>query len=389
MILAFSLILGLTFGVFAEEGVTDTEIHVGSWSPQTGPASAYGGLGRSIDAYFKWLNDEGGIHGRKIIYHHFDDSYNPAKTIAGVKQLQEQVGIFAWVSGVGTPTGLAVMDYLMERKIPWVGPMSGTAVFGIPPKKYLFVLYAPIDKEAQVLTKYAVETLKKKRVAVVHLNDDLGKAGLSGIRKQLAIYGMKTVEEIPVSVTETDMRPHMMRLRRSEADVVIQYTNYHHAAKLMVAAKIANYNPAWMGGSPISDFRTMWKLTKGAAKGLISAITIEGPESQHPVLLLYKRIFDKYAVKGEKWNNNWYAGMIMAEAMVEGLKLTGRDLTRENFVKGMERIKNFQGISGPISFKPFDPNDNTCRIGQTSYFLIECMDKGYWKKLSGWIKVAD
>ena len=93
-------------------GGVDTEIHIGQWGPQTGPAAPWGAVARGTDAYFKMINAEGGINGRKLVHHYFDDAYNPAKTLAGVKQLQEDVGIFAWVSGVGslTDTGIPVVS---------------------------------------------------------------------------------------------------------------------------------------------------------------------------------------------------------------------------------------------------------------------------------------
>ena len=115
ILLAAAMVFGISFYAVAEEGVTDTEIHIGQWGPQTGPAAAWGSVARGTDAYFKMINDEGGINGRKLVLHMFDDGYNPAKTKAGVKELQEGTGMFAWVSGVGTATGLAVKDYLMEK----------------------------------------------------------------------------------------------------------------------------------------------------------------------------------------------------------------------------------------------------------------------------------
>ena len=132
--------MGFLLGL-AEEGVTDTEIHIGQWGPQTGPAAPWGAVARGTDAYFKMINAEGGINGRKLIHHMFDDAYNPAKTKAGVKELQESIGMFAWVSGVGTAPGLSVKDYLMERKIPWVGPSAGSLHWIEPPRKYLFAVY--------------------------------------------------------------------------------------------------------------------------------------------------------------------------------------------------------------------------------------------------------
>ncbi len=152
LIVFMAIMLCLTFSAFAENGVTDTEIHIGQWGPQTGPAAPWGSVARGSDAYFKMINAEGGIHGRKIVYHYFDDGYNPAKTKAGVKQLQESShGIFAWVGGVGSAPGMAVKDYLMERKVPWVSPSAGSLAWVDPPQKYLFPTYPLYIVEAKAL----------------------------------------------------------------------------------------------------------------------------------------------------------------------------------------------------------------------------------------------
>ena len=137
LVVFFMMVLGFGSVAMAEEGVTDKTIHIGQWGPQTGPAAPWGSVARGTGIYFKMINDEVGIHGRKIAYHMFDDGYNPAKTKAGVKQLQENIGMFAWAGGVGTAPGLAVKDYLMERKIPWVGPLAGSLHWISPPQNYL------------------------------------------------------------------------------------------------------------------------------------------------------------------------------------------------------------------------------------------------------------
>ena len=160
------IVSGFGFNAIAEVGVTDTEIHIGQWGPQTGPAAPWGSVARGTDALFKMINAEGGIHGRKVIHHMFDDGYNPAKTKAGVKQLQEGIGMFAWVSGVGTAPGLAVKDYLMDRKIPWIGPSAGSLHWITPPQKYLFAVYPLYYIEAKALCEYAVKQIRKKRMRI-------------------------------------------------------------------------------------------------------------------------------------------------------------------------------------------------------------------------------
>ncbi|MBU2497468.1 MAG: ABC transporter substrate-binding protein, partial [Proteobacteria bacterium] len=112
----------------------------------------------------------------------------------------------------------------------------------------------------------------------------------------------------------------------------------------------------------------------------------ELPDAQTPLMLKYKQAFDKYAAKGERWGVFFYAGMGFVEPMVEGLKRTGRNLTRERFVKAMEGIQGFKGVFGRIDYGPFDPSDIYCRQGQKEVFLTECLEGGKAKKLTDWME---
>ena len=382
-----ALVLCLPFAAMAEEGVTDTEIHIGQWGPQTGPAAPWGAVARGTGVLFKMINDEGGIHGRKIVYHMFDDAYNPAKTKAGVKELQESVGIFAWAAGVGTACGLSVKDYLMERKIPWVGPSAGSLHWISPPQKYLFAVYPLYVIEAKALCRYAVKNLGLKRIAIAYQNDDYGKNGLKGAEKELAKYGMKLVAKVPVEKADTDMRPHVMKLRKSKADAVLLWVTPIHAVRILGTGHAMKFNPQWMSTSTCSDFPLMYKISKGLWKGVIVANFAELPDSKSPLMLKYKEAFKKYAAKGERWGVFFYAGIGFTEPLVEGLKRCGRNLTRERFVKKMEGIKNFKGIFGRISYKAFDPKDPSCRQGQNEVFLSQCLEGAKSKQLTDWMEI--
>ena len=159
----------------AERGVTDTEIRIGQYGPQTGPAALWGAVARGTGCFFDMINAEGGIHGRKIKYYLRDDGYMPPRTKAIVKELVEDKGIFALASGVGTATGMAVKKYLHKNKVPWVGPATGSSHWAYPPTKYLWADYPLYFDEAAILAKYAVQTLGKKRIAFFYQNDDYGK----------------------------------------------------------------------------------------------------------------------------------------------------------------------------------------------------------------------
>ena len=391
-------VFGLCFNATAEEGVTDTEIHVGQWGPQTGPAAPWGAVARGTDAYFKMINAEGGIHGRKLIHHYFDDGYNPAKTLAGVKQLQEEVGMFAWVSGVGTAPGLAVKDYLMERKIPWFGPSAGSRHWVEPPNKYLFNVYPLYLGDAQALVRYAVNVLGFKRIAIAYQNDDYGKQGLEGAQIQLAKSRLELVEAIPVNVADTDMKPHIMKFRKAKAEAILLFVGPGHVARLQGTGKAMKYEPQWMTSSTCSDVPLMMYITKGGYAGTIFATfanigdfkigNIE--DANNPSLPLsqkyYKDAFKKYAAKEERWGLTFGAGISYAEPFVEALKRSGRDLTREKLVAELEKMQNFQGSMSAVSYAPFKANDPTCRLGTSTIWVGQATADAKSKILTGWIK---
>ncbi|MBU2511891.1 ABC transporter substrate-binding protein [bacterium] len=389
LILISVALFWLPLGLYAEEGLTDTEIHIASWGPQTGPAAAWGSVSRAIDAYFKMINAEGGIHGRKVIYHHFDDAYNPAKTIAGVKQLQESShGIFAWVVGVGTAPGMAVKDYLMERKTPWVGPATGSEVWTNPPNKYLFATYPYYFNEAQILVRYAAKTMNKKRIAIVYQNDEYGKSGLRGAEKELGKLGMELAAALPLNVMEKDLKPLIMELKNAQADTVLLWLTPSAAVRTVGTGKAMQFDTQWMSTSTCSDFPLLYKISRGVIEGMITGSFGLIADSDDPLLMKYKTdAFEKYAPKDERWGIFWYAGIGFMEPIVEGLKMAGRDLSREKLVAEMEKIEDFQGIFGKISYKPFDINDPKSRQGQHSVFLIQSIEDGKTKILTDWMTV--
>ncbi len=391
------VVFGLALNVSAEEGITDTEIHVGQWGPQTGPAAPWGAVARGTDAYFKMINAEGGIHGRKIIHHYFDDAYNPAKTKAGVKQLQEDIGMFAWVSGVGTAPGLAVKDYLMDKKILWVGPSAGSRHWLEPPNKYLFNTYPLYLGDAELLTKYAVEKQGLKKVAVVYQNDDYGKQGLEGCQHELKKQGLELAIGLAVNVADVDMKPHIMKLKKSKAEAVLLFVGPGHVARLQGTGKAMKFEPQWMTSTTSGDHPLMMYITKGLYAGTISsAFGLMDPkvgtiqDFKNPTLpamvKFYNDGYKKFAAKEERWGSTFAAGMGYVEPLVEALKRCGRDVTREKVVAELEKIQNFKSSMGNVSYKPFDANDPLCRIGQQEVFLLRAEPDGTSTVLTDWYK---
>jgi len=383
--LALTGVLVLLAGLAQAEvplGVTDTEIHIAQWGPQTGPAAPWGAVARGTGVFFEMINAEGGINGRKIVYHMFDDQYNPANTKAGVKELQEkEPGIFAWASGVGTSPGLAAKDYLMENGVPWVGPAAASLHWITPPQKYLFAVYPLYFDEAQVLVRYLVEKKGMKKLAVLYASDDYGKNGLEGVHKEMDRLKMKTIIEVPVGRADRDLKSHVMKLKESGAEAVLMWVNPTHAVIALKTAAAMKYAPQWVSSSTLSDAPLMMHISGGLWKNVIFTNFIELPESQSALMKKYKAAFDKYAQKGERFGVFFLAGFGFVEPMVEGLKRTPKDaFTRDNFVKAMESIKDFKGIMGKISFGPGK------RQGQREVFVAQTDETGMKvKQLSEWM----
>ena len=382
---ALILTLGLAGTALAAQpsGVTKTEIHIGQWGPQTGPAAPWGAVARGTGVLFQMINDGGGIHGRKIVYHMFDDQYNPAKTKAGVKELQEkEPGIFAWAAGVGTSPGLAVKDYLMERKIPWVGPSAGSLHWITPPQKYLFAVYPLYFDEAQVLVRYLVTKEKKSKFAVLYANDEYGKNGLRGARQEMEKHGLKPVLEVPVGRADRDLKSHIMKLKNSGAETVIMWVNPTHAVITLKTAAAMKYKPQWVTSSTLSDAPLMSKISGGLWGNVFFAGMIEDPDSTSPYMTKYREAFEKYAQKGERWGVFFLAGIGFVEPMIQGLKKAGPNLTRESFVTAMESIRNFKGIMGNVSF------DAEKRQGCSQVYVAKTDETGMKTiRLTDWMSV--
>jgi ABC-type branched-subunit amino acid transport system substrate-binding protein len=365
----------------AERGVTDTEIRIGQWGPQTGPAALWGAVARGSGLYFDMINEEGGIHGRKIKYFLRDDAYQPPKTKAIAKELVEDKEVFAFACGVGTATGMAVKKYLQMNKVPWVGPAAGSVHWCYPPEdaKYLFGTYPLYCDEAALLTNYAIDTEKKKRVAFFYQNDDYGKVGLIGAQMALEKKGMEFVATVSVEPLDTDLNSHCLKLKAAKPDVVIMWVLPKHAAIMLSTAAKLGFKPLWMVTSTLSDYEHMYKITKGLYKDVIFASFGEFLNSKHPLMKKYHEAYKKFAPK-ERWGIFYYAGILFIEPMVEALKKCGRNLTVDNFVKAMESIKDFQGIGPKMSFGPDK------RQGSRSFFLGKVLEGGNAEKLTGFIE---
>ena len=330
-------------------GFDDNEIRIGQWGPQTGPAAPWGAVARGSKLLFDVVNEEGGINGRKIKYFIRDDMYNPAQTVAVVKELVERQGVFAFVGGVGAACGMAVKDYLAANKIPWIGPSAATQDFVQPLDPYLFAVYPLYRDEANVLTKYIVEKLNMKKIGILYQNDAYGKDGLEGARERLATYKMSLVAEIPVEPTEKDLASQILRLKNSGAEAVLMYVSPTAAVIALKTAANVGFKTQWVGANTVSDYPLMFKISGGLFEGVITGAFAEIPDSKNPLMVKYREAAKRLTPE-ERWGTFYYAGIVFDDPIVEALKKAGRNLNTESVLKALNAIKDYQTIGPRINW---------------------------------------
>jgi ABC-type branched-subunit amino acid transport system substrate-binding protein len=362
-------------------GVSDTEILVGQWGPQTGPAAPWGAVARGSGLFFKILNEEGGINGRKFKYFLRDDAYQPAKTKAIAKEFIEQIGVFAVVGGVGVGPGMAVRDDLMENKVVWVGPATGVYNWIKPFQRHLFASYALYDDEAYNLAGYLYEKLGFKKIAVFYQNDDYGKQGIMGVDRYMKEKNIDLVAKISAEVTDRDLSTHALKLKDSGAQAVVMWCMPTHAALILGETAKVGYKPQWATSNTLSDSPMMLQITKGLWAGMINSNFAELPDSNNPLMVKYREWHKKLEPQ-ERWGVFYYAGIMFAEPFVEGVRRAGKNLTTENLVTAMETLKDWKGIGGPITYSP------TERQGAKHVYYGKVRPDGTVERLTDWIRIT-
>jgi ABC-type branched-subunit amino acid transport system substrate-binding protein len=361
----------------ARPGFDAKEIRIAQWGPQTGPAAPWGSVARGSDLIFKMVNDAGGIHGRKIKYFIRDDQYNPAQTKAVVKELVEREGIFAFVGGVGAACGMAVKDYLTQNKVLWVGPSTAIEEYVFPVNPYIFAIYPLYDDEASILTKYAVEKMKAKKIAFFYQNDAYGKSGLDGCKTRMDALKMKLVEEVSVEPGEKDLSSQMLRLKNSGAEVVIMWVNPTSAVIALKTCSTIGYKPKWISSDTLSDYPLMNKITGGLWEGVITGGFSIPPTSNDPRMAKYREAAKRYAHE-ERFGTFYLAGTLYAEPLIEALKKTGPNLSLDACLKQLNSIKDFQGIGPKITWTP------RVHQGTDSVQIMQCGPNSGYIVLQDW-----
>lgn len=342
-------------GMAAKPGFDDKEIRIAQFGPQTGPAAPWGAVARGAGLLFDMVNEEGGIHGRKIKYFSRDDQYNPAQTAAIVKELVEKEGIFSFTGGVSSAGGNAVKGFLADNRILWVTPGSAgvntDGAGGIDPvmNPYRYYSYPLFQDEASVLTKYLVEKKGFKRIGFLYQNDSYGKSGLAGCVQRLDTYKMKLAECIPVEPTDKDLASQMLKFKNANLDAIIMWVSPTLGAITMKTAANVGLKTQWVSCDGLSDYPLMYKITGGLWEGVITGAFAPTPDSTEPLVVKYREAAKRLAPK-ERWGVFYMAGIQFAEPLVEALKRVGPNLSTEAVIAQLNTFKDWKGIGGKITW---------------------------------------
>ncbi len=363
-------------------GVTDTEIVIGSWGPLTGPAALWGNVMKGADAYFKMLNDDGGVNGRQIRFIMKDDAYDPSQTVPAVRELVQRDEVFAVTGGIGTAPGMAVMDFLAENNVPWFCPMSGASAFTNPPKENIYSVFPLYYDEAQVMARFAIDELGSEKIGIIYQNDDFGKSGLVGVQSVLDEKGLEFAAALPVEPTDSDLSSHVARLKESGAETVFLWILPRQAAITMGTSAVIDYAPNWFASLVLSDIALMHNITKGAWEGVYFsyASPVLYSNTENETIAKYKAAFEKYYPE-DRWNNFAFTGMILVEAMGEALRRSGRDLTRAGLLEQLSKMNDYTSSVG-IPTKFSDQN----HLGTRSIFVMRCVSATEAEQISGLVE---
>lgn len=362
-----------------ERGFDDKEIRIGQWGPQTGPAAPWGSVARGSKLLFDIVNEEGGIHGRKIKYFIRDDQYNPSQTVAGVKELVERYGIFAFVGGVGTACCQSVYKYLLENKIIWIAPCSGAKSFYDPFNPYLWVIWPTYENDASIMTKFAVEKKKYKKIAMFYQNDDYGLDSMESVKYRLSKYKMELVAALPVEPTERDLSSQVQKLKASGAEAVIGFCSPTQAAIALKTAVSVGFHPQWIHSYNLADYPLMNKITDGlwAKEGVMTSSFFVPSFADHPLINKYRAAAARLAPT-ERWGVFYQAGIVVAEPLVYAMKKVGRNLSTEAVKNELNKLTNFQGVGPKITWTA------TNHRAPKSLFITQCGPKGEMIVLQDW-----
>ncbi len=323
-----------------DAGANDKEIKIGGISPYSGPASAYGTIGKSIGAYFDKVNAEGGINGRRIKWISLDDGYNPAKTVEQARKLVEEEEVLFLFNTLGTPPNSAIHRYMNQKKVPQLFVATGATKWG-DPKNFPWTMgWQPnYQAESKIYASHILETRPNAKIAVIYQNDDYGKDYLKGFEDGLGDKAKTMiVSKISYEVTDPTIDSQMVTMKASGADVFFNITTPKFAAQAIKKAAEIGWKPVhYLNNVSASVGSVLVPAGLDNAVGLISTQYLKDPTDPQwatdKAYLDWLEYMKKYYPGGDLKDASNVFGYNVAQGVVQVLKQAGDNLTRENIMK--------------------------------------------------------
>jgi branched-chain amino acid transport system substrate-binding protein len=331
-----------------DPGASDTEIKIGNTMPYSGPASAYGTIGRAEAAYFKKINDEGGINGRRINFISLDDSYSPPKTVEMVRRLVEQDAVLLVFQSVGTAANTAIHRYLNAKKVPHLFVASGATKWNDPQNFPWTMGWQPnYQTEAASYAKHILQTKPNAKIGVLYQNDDYGRDYLKGLKDGLGDMAARMiVAEATYEVTDATIDSQIVQLQSSGADVFVNIATPKFAAQAIRKVYDVGWKPVQYLNNTASQVATVLKPA-GLEKsiGVISSNYGKDPTDPQwdddPGMIEWRAFMKRYFPEGDITDAANVYGYAAARTLVQVLKQCGDNLTRENVMMQAASLKDF------------------------------------------------
>jgi branched-chain amino acid transport system substrate-binding protein len=331
----------------ATPGVSSTEIKLGGSVPLSGEASASGNVARGADAYFKYVNDHGGVFGRKITYKYLDDGYDPGRAVQNTIRLVQQDQVFAMFNTLGTNNNLAIRKYLNDNGVPQLFVASGATTFGRDYKKYPWTIgfIPPYSEEGKIYGRYIASNVKTPKIAVLYQDDDYGRDLVSGLQKGLGKKASAVVAKVGYDPTSSDVAGEVARLKASKANVFMIFAFGKFSLQAFNAVSRLGWHPQIFVNDVSSASGLMAIVPQNAANGAISIVFGKDPAAplwtRDKGIRLFQSILKKYGsgIGSRDLKDGFYvAGMGAAYTMVDALKKAGKNLTRAGVMRAATHL---------------------------------------------------
>jgi branched-chain amino acid transport system substrate-binding protein len=330
-------------------GATDTEIKIGNIMPYSGPASAYGVIGKTEQAYFNKINAEGGINGRKINFISYDDGYSPPKTVEQARKLVESDEVLFIFNSLGTPPNSAIQKYMNSKKVPQLFVATGATKWNDPSEYPWTMGWQPnYQSESRIYAKYILKNLPNAKIAILFQNDDYGKDYVKGLKDGLgAKAASMIVAEDSYETTEPTIDSHIVTLKASGADVFFNVTTPKFAAQAIKKIAEVGWHPLHLLNNVSASIGSVIKPAGFEnAQGIISSNYLKDtsdPQWKDDAgMKAFDEFLAKYFPEGNRVDSSVMYGYTVAQGLVYVLKNCGDDLTRANLMKQAASIKELK-----------------------------------------------